>query len=327
MCPPAPSPPRCSATRPPSGGPAAATSRAACPDCWPHRSDPGARVGFPPLQRAQIVRLACLEPVAKGLHITHWSSEDLARQAILDGIVPTITPRTIRTILNEVDLQPHRTRYWRTSRLDDRFKDRAEKVLWCYANAGRLAERGIWVVCLDEMPNKQVLERRPIRRAIPGAIEQREFEYTRHGTVNISTFLIVHTGRMEAAILEANDAEHLIPALAAFRREHHRLRGVFLVLDGGSSHTAGATTRYFDGCGGWWRPRLAPAHASWLNQGEILNHAFGLRYLKRGSWSSREAYIAHVMASWSGYNRLYAHPSEWTWTNQKMRRWFEEHAT
>ena len=31
-----------------------------------------------PVQRAQIVRLACLEPIAKGLHITHWSSAELA---------------------------------------------------------------------------------------------------------------------------------------------------------------------------------------------------------------------------------------------------------
>ena len=38
-----------------------------------------------PVQRAQIVELACLEPIAKGLHITHWSSEDLARQAVADG--------------------------------------------------------------------------------------------------------------------------------------------------------------------------------------------------------------------------------------------------
>ena len=30
-----------------------------------------------PVQRAQIVELACLEPVAKGLHMTHWSSDDL----------------------------------------------------------------------------------------------------------------------------------------------------------------------------------------------------------------------------------------------------------
>jgi len=106
--------------------------------------------------------------VAKGLHITHWSSEDLARQAVLDGIVSAISPRTVRRILDTVDLQPHRTRYWRTTRLDDRFKERAERVLWCYANAERLARQGIWVVCSDEMPNKQVLERRPIRRAIPG---------------------------------------------------------------------------------------------------------------------------------------------------------------
>ena len=81
--------------------------------------------------------------MAKGLHITHWSSEDLARQAILDGIVPAISPRTVRRILDAVDLQPHRTRYWRTSRLDARFKERAEKVLWCYGNAARLAEHGI----------------------------------------------------------------------------------------------------------------------------------------------------------------------------------------
>jgi transposase len=74
-----------------------------------------------PVQRAQIVELACLEPVAKGLHITHWSSADLARQAVADGIVAGISARTVRNILNDVDLQPHRTRYWKTPRLDARF--------------------------------------------------------------------------------------------------------------------------------------------------------------------------------------------------------------
>jgi len=265
--------------------------------------------------------------VARGLHITHWSSEDLARQAVLDGIVSAITSRTIRRILNAVDLQPHRTRYWRTTRLDARFKERAEKVLWCYANAERLAQRGVWVVCTDEMPNKQVLERRPIRRAIPGSIEQQEFEYTRHGTVNILTFLVVHTGEMEATCLEANDADHYISQLERFQRAHRRLRGIFLIHDGGASHTAAKAADYFASCQGWWRPRLTPAHASWLNQGELLNHAFGHRYLKRRSWASRQEFITHVANSWSEYNQLYAHPFEWTWTNQKMRRWFAEHVT
>jgi hypothetical protein len=131
-------------------------------------SDRGETPRFPPLQRAQIVALAGLEPLARGLHITHWSRKDLADQAVADGIVPTISGRTVGRILDEVDLQPHRTRYWRTTRLDARFKERAEKVLWCYANADRLARRGIWVVCADEIPNHQVLGKRTVLPAPSG---------------------------------------------------------------------------------------------------------------------------------------------------------------
>jgi hypothetical protein len=259
------------------------------------------------------------------LHITHWSGADLARQAVADDIVEAISPATIRRILQRVDLQPHRTRYWRTAKLDARFKERAEKVLWCYGNAERLARRGIWVVCTDEIPNLQVLERRPIRRAIPGHIEQQEFEYTRHGSVNVLLFLVVHTGRMELTVLGANDAANYIRALRQFRRRHRRLKGVFLVHDGGPSHIAAATADYLAGCGAWWHPRLTPAHASWLNQAELLVNAFGGRYLKRDSWSARDEFIDHVSASWPEYNRLYAHPFEWTWTNNQMRNWFASH--
>jgi hypothetical protein len=268
-----------------------------------------------------------LEPIAKGLHLTHWTSEDLAREAVAQGIVAAISPRTVRAILQGVALQPHRTRYWRTCRLDPRFKARAEKVLWCYGNAERLARRGYRVVCADEIPNFQVLERDPTRRAVRGSIEQQEFDYTRHGTVNLLTFLVVHTGRMEAVVLDRNDAAHYIPALDRFRRAHRRLRGVFLIHDGGSSHIAGATADYFAGCDGWWRPRLTPARASWLDQAELLIHAFSYRYLRRRSWRSREEFIRHVMDSWPEYNERYAHPFEWTWTNPRMRRWFARHAS
>ena len=88
-----------------------------------------------------------------------------ARRSRRDRPVPQRSD--VRLILDEVDLQPHRTRYWRTARLDAEFKRRAEKILWCYANAERLARRGFWVVCVDEKPNLQVLERCPIRRSSP----------------------------------------------------------------------------------------------------------------------------------------------------------------
>ncbi|HKG94437.1 MAG TPA: transposase [Gemmatimonadaceae bacterium] len=275
------------------------------------------------------MELACVEPIAEGLQLTHWSSADLARQAVEAGIAEALSPATVRRILAAVDLQPHRTRYWRTAHLGAEFKARAEKVLWCYAHAERLAQEGLWVVATDEMPNRQVLERRPIRRAVPGAIEQREFEYVRHGTVNVLTFLVIHTGRMDAVCLEANDAAHYIPALERFRRQqgrsHREVRGMFLLHDGGPSHTARLTRDYL-AADDWWRPRLTPAHASWLNQAELLNNAFDRRYLRRGSWESPDAYATHVRASAREYNRRYAHPFEWTWTNHQMRRWFADHA-
>jgi transposase len=286
----------------------------------------GRDVQITPVQRAQIVELACLEPVAKELHITHWSSDDLARQAMADGIVADISPRTVRRILHDVDLQPHRTRYWKTARLDERFKQRAEQVLWCYGNASRLAAQGVWVVCVDEIPTFQVLERRPIRRAIPGSIEQQEFDYSRHGTVNMLVFLVVHTGLMELVFLARNDHEHYIPELELFRKQHKELREVFLIQDGGPSHIAAETKRYFAKCHGWWKPRYTPANASWLDQAEILIHAFKHYYLKRKSWRSQEEFKTHALASWPEYNHRYAHPFEWTWTNHHMRRWFAKHA-
>lgn len=287
---------------------------------------PAARNDFPPLQRAQIVQLACLEPIAYGLHITHWSSSDLARQAVTQGIVTSISPRTVRQLLHDVDLQPHRTRYWKTSRLDAQFKERAEKILWCYGNAPYLAAEKLWVVCVDEIPNFQVLQREPLRRGIPGHIEQQEFEYARHGTVNLLMLLIVHSGKMEAAYLPAKNAAHYIEALEHFRRRHRHLAGSFLIQDGDPSHTAAATHQYFMAHRDWWRPRFTPVHASWLDQAELLIGAFGRRYLKRVTWGSRQEFLKHVQDSWPEYNRLYAHPFEWYWTNQQMRQWFAKHA-
>ncbi len=120
--------------------------------------------------------------------------------------------------------------------------------------------------------------------------------------------------------------EHPLPALRPFRLHHQELRGVLLIQDGGSSHVAGDTRRYFAESGGRWRPRYTPANASWLNQAEILIHSFKHYHLKRGSWRSQEEFRSHVLASWPEYNRRYAHPIEWAWTNQKMRQWFERHA-
>jgi len=303
--------------------PAGSTNSTAWPGCSVRSNGVVVLGRFPPLQRAQIVELASLEPIAEGLHITHWSSEDLAREAVRQKIVPQISARTVRRILNDVDLQPHRTRYWKTTKIDPLFKKRAEQVLWCYAHAPRLAEQGRWVVCVDELPNFQILER-PVRRGKPGSIERQEFEYTRHGVATMLLFLIVHTGEMRLAVMQRKTAAEFVKHLQHFREDHSDLDRVFLIHDGDPSHTAKATQRYLHE-DGWWRPRRTPVHASWLDQAEILINMFSSRYLVRQSWSSRSEFLDHVEAACPEYNEYYARPIQWTWTSNKMREWYEKH--
>jgi hypothetical protein len=181
------------------------------------------------------------------------------------------------------------------------------------------------VVCVDEKPGCHVLERHPIRRAIPGSIEQQEFEYIRHGTVTLLFFLIVATGKMEMVVLEKKDAPYYVAALKGFHARHPKIVKTFLIQDNDAAPIAKDTKEYFAAHAKWWRPRFTPAHASWLNQAEILIHGLAARYLKRGSWRGRGDYIAHALRACAEYNRRYAAPIEWTWSNPKMRAWFEAH--
>ena len=63
----------------------------------------------------------------------------------------------------------------------------------------RLARQAILVVAVDESPTTRFWSVARFGGPSPGSIEQQEFEYTRHGTVNLLFFLVVHSGRMEVA--------------------------------------------------------------------------------------------------------------------------------
>jgi len=294
----------------------------------PCQTPPGqvGRGGFPPLARVEIEQLACCAPAGIGLHMTHWSTRSLARIAIARGIVPSIAHSTVSLILRYADLQPHRSRYWKTPTLDGTFRERAADVLWCYENVQDLAKKGEVVICLDEMPSLKALERvRPTRPMRPGLIERREFEYIRHGTVNFLAALIVHSGRMRGWCLDANDSDHLRPALKELFRSHRDARRIHVIWDGGASHIAAATTDYLREYFPRVRTLLTPAHASWLDQAELLLRAFRERYLTRGDWPSRDALIEHLGASWPEYNRFFAHPFKWSWTREKMDEWISRH--
>ncbi|MBI4318802.1 MAG: IS630 family transposase [Chloroflexi bacterium] len=265
---------------------------------------------------------ACSKPGDHGLSLTHWSARTLQREVTRQEIIDTIHYRTVARILAAATLQPHRWRYWKTTVWNESAIQRAIRVLWCYERLDWLLERGILVVCLDEKPNLQVLERDgPVRLMIPGQVEQQEFDYVRHGIVNFLAAMTLHNGLLWSECLERNDSESFRPAVQRLLDKYSWAQGIYLVMDNGASHIAGETLAMLASRKPWVRVRLTPPRASWLNQAELLLRAFSARYVNRGHWDARQTMIEHLDASSREYNALWAHPFSWSWTRNRFDDW------
>jgi hypothetical protein len=284
----------------------------------------GDRGYFPPLARARIENLACSEPTELGLEITHWSARTLEQVVVEQEIVTSIHYTTIAIILRRADLQPHRYRYWKTPVWDEAAISQADEILWCYEHVGELWEQSEVLICLDEKPNLQALERTgPKQLMQPGQIERQEFEYKRHGTVNLLAGLVVYTGQMWSECLDSNDGEHFRPAVHRLVESFPCAKRVRLIMDNGSSHTSHDTLNFFGNLAPRVQVLFTPPHASWLNQAELLLRAFSSRYIERGNWFSRQALIEHLNASRDEYNTRWGHPFTWSWTQSNFHDWLE----
>ena len=272
--------------------------------------------------RQRIEDLACKDPATMGWSITHWSQRDRAQAAAEQAYVESIHHTSVGQILRDADLHPHRFRYWKTTIWDDEAVERALKILWYYEHVENLWRRGEVLLALDEKPNIQVLERAAPKQLMrPGQIERQEFDYIRHGTINLLAALTVQNGPMWAECLERNDGEHFRPAVRRLLHPYSWAKRLHLVIDNGSSHISGATTEFFQDLAPRVQVLFTPVNASWLNQAESLLEAFAERYLLRGSWQSRPIMITHTLKSSSDYNQHFAHPFVWEWSRRDFLYW------
>lgn len=277
---------------------------------------------FSESERQAIEDLACDEPATVGRALTHWSQRSLAQAAVEEEIVADIHHTTIGQLMREADLQLHRSRTWKTTLWDEEAVARTLRILWYYERTESLWRRGEVVLAVDEKPNLQVLERAAPKQPMrPGQIERQEFEYRRHGTINLLTGLTLHTGHMWAECLDKNDGEHFRPALARWLHPYAWARRIHLVLDNGASHISDETTEFLAARAPRLQVLYTPPNASWLNQAEALLEAFSERYLLRGSWCSRTHMIEHIQASTHDYNRHFAQPFAWQWSCRAFKYW------
>jgi transposase len=233
-----------------------------------------------------------------------WTQALIAAHLAERGPAPSRS--TVRRVLAEARIRPHKVRGWLNRADDEDFWAKAGAVCRLY----RAIPPGTLLISVDEKTGIQARSRiRPAQAARPGRDRRVEFEYKRHGTVSIVAAMDVGSGQVVAERIERNDSAHFIRFLTMLDRSTDPALRIHLIMDNGSSHTSKATRAWLAA-----RPRFAvtytPKHASWLNMIEQWFSALTRRALRGGDFASREDLEAKITAFTVRHNRT-ARPYRW----------------
>jgi transposase len=228
---------------------------------------------FSPVQRAEVVALACELPANRGMPLSRWSSFELACEAIEAGIVVDISPSTVARWLAADALKPWQYRSWIAPRAPD-FASKAQMVLDLYARIwdGQPLGPDDYVLCSDEKTSIQARCRcHPTLPPGTARLMRVEHEYERGGALAYLAAWDVHRGRVFGRC-------ETTTGIAPFGRlvkqvmniePYSSANRVFWIVDNGSSHRGQAAIDRMRKA--WPTARMVhtPVHASWLNQCEI----------------------------------------------------------
>lgn len=273
------------------------------------RSRSGRPRVFTPLQRVQIIGVACEPgPAEGGLH--GWTV-DLLVQAVKQRGIADISRSQLNRILLKAELQPHRQKQWLHSP-DPLFREKVAEIVELYLNP----PTDVTVVSIDEKPGMQALERKhPDQPAKPGQLLRREFEYIRHGTLTMIASFTVRTGAVYAHVgptRTAADLERFMDDLAT------RIPGIVHVIwDNLNIHKGERWERFNERHGHRFVFHFTPIHASWVNQIEIWFSIIQRRCLRNGSFASQQELQASVEAFIAYWNDTAKHPFKWTFAGFK----------
>jgi transposase len=256
------------------------------------------RPGRPRTADDVAVVLATLEPPPERLGVTHWSSRLLAAGLGISNV-------KVAKVWREWKLQPWRTESFKFS-TGPQLEARVRDVTGLYLNPPDKAV----VLCVDEKPQAQALERRaPVLPLRPGIPEKRGHDYIRHGTTTLFAALEAATGKVTEACHPRHRHEEFLAFLRQVARAYPRRR-LHIVCDNYG-------TRNHPDVRAWLakHPRIilhfTPTSGSWLNLVEVFFPVITRQAIRRGSFTSVKDLIAAIEAFIDGWNDR-CHPFTWT---------------
>jgi transposase len=263
---------------------------------------PGKPPQLPEALRDRVLELTLTEPPTS-FGATHWSSRLLA--AALAGEGTPISHATVARIWHRFGVQPWRAETFKFS-TDPELEGKIRDVVGLYLHPPQKAV----VLCVDEKPQIQALERRarplPVR---PGSPERATFDYVRHGTTTLFAALEVATGKVTDACTDRHRHQEFLAFLRQVAAAYPR-RELHVVVDNLSTHKHPAVRAWLD------RHRrvhlhFTPTSGSWLNLVEAFFSIITRQALRRGNFPTAADLIAAIerfIAAWNDRCR----PFTWT---------------
>lgn len=314
-----------------------------------HRS--GAPSFFSPDQICMIVALALESPEGSLRPISFWSTREIAEEAQKRGIVTSISTSKVGEILREIDVRPHKSRYWLNPKIDDEaaFRKAIEEICDVYLNAESLRESNIIVASIDKKTGMKALERiAPDKPVMPGSPAKLEYEYARHGTQCLTPTLDILTGKRISHQIgstrnESDFVRHMKNTIATSPHSNwifvmgqlntHKSEGLVSLFAKENKYKGCLGEKGKEGVlksmesreefltkkGNKPQIQFTPKHCSWMNQIEIWFGVIDRKALKRRSFGTINELIKRVGEFIEYYNSTMAKPFKWTYEGKPLR--------
>jgi transposase len=258
-----------------------------------------------------LVKLACEQPDKLGRALSQWDCLELARQLMENGIVASISPDTVRRILEHHKLKPWRKHLWLTPKVphDEAFCATVRHICDLYTRP--LAPHEV-VLCVDEKTSLQPRTRlAPTQPAQPGVPVRVEHEYERKGALNLFAAFDTRTGKVYGQCHERKRQAEFIQFLEYLDREiPAQITVIHVVMDNLRVHKGKQVQAWLAE-----HPRFqfhfTPVHCSWMDQ---VEQWFGILQRKRfgiADFASKADLKEKILRFIEQWNR-YAKPFKWT---------------
>ena len=263
------------------------------------------RSGKPPVYDPVTTRAAILakleEPPPKGQ--AQWDGKALAKEL-------NMSEDKVYRVLRADGICLQRRRSWCVSK-DPDFAQKAANVVTLYTDP----PEGAVVLCLDEKPSIQALERPTgyVRTQSGLIISGYKSTYIRHGTVNLFAALEKDTGRVMTSFTEQKRRVDFLEFMDKVASEYPEDQEIHVIMDNYCIHKR---------CDEWldshpnFSFHFTPTSASWMNMVEIWFGHLTRKALRGGSFKNVEELVQAIKDYITVSN---ANAKPYVWKKRKVK--------